>query len=145
MELRHLRYFVAVAEEGSFTVAAEHRLHTAQPSLGRQMRDLEEEVGVPLLSRKARGIELMAAVRVFLEHARLTLGQAEVAIEAARRGGQPTKPTFAIGFLTGQEVDWLPHATRILRDELPSIEVRVVSRYSPQLASRIHRSPCPGR
>src|SRR5205085_10489656 len=51
MELRHLRYFVAVAEEGSLTVAAERRLHTTQPSLSRQMRDLEYEVGVELLSR----------------------------------------------------------------------------------------------
>ena len=54
MELRHLRYFVAVAEEGSLTVAAEKRLHTAQPSLSRQMRDLEDQVGVPLLSQIGR-------------------------------------------------------------------------------------------
>ncbi len=58
MELRHLRYFVAVAEEGSLTNAAERRLHTAQPSLSRQIRDLELEVGVPLLERRARGIAL---------------------------------------------------------------------------------------
>jgi LysR family transcriptional regulator, hca operon transcriptional activator len=58
LELRHLRYFVAVAEEGSLTAAAERRLHTAQPSLSRQIRDLEHEVGVELLVRSARGIEL---------------------------------------------------------------------------------------
>ena len=63
MELRHLRYFVAVAETGSFTTAAEQRLHTAQPSLSRQIRDLEEEVGVDLLIRGARGVELTAAGR----------------------------------------------------------------------------------
>ena len=67
MELRHLRYFVAVAEEGSLTHAAERRLHTAQPSLSRQIRDLEIEVGVKLLERGARGIELTAAGRTFLE------------------------------------------------------------------------------
>ena len=61
MELRHLRYFVAVAEEGSLTNAAERRLHTAQPSLSRQIRDLELEVGVKLLERGARGIELTPA------------------------------------------------------------------------------------
>jgi DNA-binding transcriptional LysR family regulator len=61
MELRHLRYFVAVAEEGSLTNAADRRLHTAQPSLSRQIRDLELEIGVKLLERKARGIALTAA------------------------------------------------------------------------------------
>src|SRR5215813_951534 len=71
MELRHLRYFVAVAEEGSLTNAAERRLHTAQPSLSRQIRDLELEVGVKLLERKARGIALTAGGRAFLDHARL--------------------------------------------------------------------------
>ena len=63
MELRHLRYFVAVAEEGSVTLAAAHRLHTAQPSLSRQLRDLEREVGAQLLIRSVRGIELTAASR----------------------------------------------------------------------------------
>jgi molybdenum-dependent DNA-binding transcriptional regulator ModE len=85
MELRHLRYFVAVAEEGSLTVAAGKRLHTAQPSLSRQIRDLEDQVGVPLLSRSVHGVELTAAGRAFLDHARLALTQAEAAVEAARR------------------------------------------------------------
>lgn len=139
MELRHLRYFLAVAEEGSLTVAAERRLHTAQPSLSRQIRDLEDEVGVPLLTRSVRGIELTAAGRAFLDHARLTLTQADAAVEAARRAGQATKPTFSMGFLTGQEIDWLPHATAILRDELPNIEVRVVSNISPSLGEGLQR------
>src|SRR3979409_288879 len=85
MELRHLRYFVAVAEAGSLTVAAEKKLHTAQPSLSRQIRDLEYEVGVQLMSRSVHGIELTAAGRAFLDHARLALTQAEAAAEAARR------------------------------------------------------------
>ena len=68
MELRHLRYFVAVAEAGSLTVAAEKTLHTAQPSLSRQIRDLEYEVGVPLMNRSVHGIELTAAGRAFLDH-----------------------------------------------------------------------------
>src|SRR5579871_3772969 len=98
MELRHLRYFVAVAEEGSLTVAAERRLHTAQPSLSRQIRDLETEVGVALLERGARGISLTVAGRVFLDHARLALMQVEAAGEAARRAAQPDKAAFVIGF-----------------------------------------------
>src|SRR5467141_4507244 len=125
MELRHLRYFVAVAEEGSLTLAAEKRLHTAQPSLSRQIRDLEYEVGVALMSRSVHGIELTAAGRAFLDHARLALTQAEAATEAARRAAQPSKPTFAMGFQTGQEVDWLPRATSVLRNELLNIEIRV--------------------
>ena len=139
MELRHFRYFVAVAEEGSLTVAAERRLHTAQPSLSRQIRDLEYEVGVPLLTRSARGIELTAAGRAFLEHARLALAQAEAAVQAARRAGQPAKPSFALGFLTFQEMDWLPEAMNALKDELPNIDVIVSSDHSPNLANALTR------
>jgi LysR family transcriptional regulator, hca operon transcriptional activator len=139
MELRHLRYFIAVAEEGSLTLAAEKRLHTAQPSLSRQIRDLEYEVGVQLLSRSVHGIELTAAGRAFLDHARLALTQAEAAKEAARRAAQPAKATFALGFLTGKEIDWLPEAMRILHDELPNIEVTVSSQNSPDLADALMR------
>ncbi len=139
MELRHLRYFIAVAEAGSLTVAAQKKLHTAQPSLSRQIRDLEYEVGVQLLNRSVHGIELTAAGRAFLDHARLALTQAETAAESARRAAQPAKPIFAMGFLTGQEVDWLPHATSILRDELLNIEIRVSSDHSTMLADDLQR------
>ena len=139
MELRHLRYFVAVAEEGSLTLAAEKRLHTAQPSLSRQIRDLEYEVGVQLMSRSVRGVELTAAGRVFLDHARLALTQADTAKEAARRAAQPAKPTFALGCLTGKEIDWLPEAMRILHDELSKIDVTVSSQNSPDLADALMR------
>src|SRR5438128_2322592 len=139
MELRHLRFFVAVAEEGSFSVAAERRLHTAQPSLSRQMRALECEVAPQLMIRSARGIELTAAGRVFLDHARLALAQVDAAGEAARRAAQPAKPSFALGFLTGHEIDWLPEAIRLLRDELPNIEITISSQYSPDLAGALVR------
>jgi LysR family hca operon transcriptional activator len=139
MELRHLRYFVAVAEEGSLTLAAENRLHTAQPSLSRQIRDLEYEVGVQLMTRSVRGIELTTAGRAFLDHARLALVQVEAAIEAARRVAHPAKPTFALGFLTGQEMDWLPQVMRVLREELPNIEVSISSQTSPDLAQALLR------
>jgi LysR family hca operon transcriptional activator len=139
MELRHLRYFVAVAEAGSLTGAAARRLHTAQPSLSRQLRDLEYEVGAQLMIRGARGIELTAAGRVFLDHARLALAQVEAAREAARRAAQPVKPSFALGFLTGEEIDWLPEVIRLLRDELPNIELTISSQYSPDLADAVVR------
>jgi LysR family transcriptional regulator, hca operon transcriptional activator len=139
MELRHLRYFVAVAEAGGLTVAAQRKLHTSQPSLSRQIRDLEEEVGAQLLTRRARGIELTPAGRAFLDHARAVLSQAEAATEAARRVAHPAKPCFAVGFLTGHEVTWMPEALRILRDELPNIDVMISSQYSPLLAEGLSK------
>ncbi len=139
MELRHLRYFIAVAEAGSLKLAAEQRLHTAQPSLSRQIRDLEHEVGVPLLTRSVHGIQLTAAGRAFLEHARLSVMQAAAAAEAARRAAQPAKAIFSVGFLTGQEVAWLASVTRILSDELPSTEIRVSSGFSTTLADDLVR------
>ncbi len=139
MELRHLRYFVAVAEAGSLTVAAEQRLHTSQPSLSRQIRDLESELGAQLLTRRARGIELTPAGRAFLDHARLVLSQVEAASEAARRVAHPSKPCFTMGFLTGHELRWMPEALRILRDELPNIDVMISSQYSPLLADGLSK------
>ena len=139
MELRHLRYFVAVAETGSLTVAAARILHTSQPSLSRQIRDLEDEVGEPLLTRRARGIELTPAGRAFLDHARAALAQAQAAAEAARRAVHPAKPCFSMGFLTGHELTWMPEALRILRDELPNIDVMISSQYSPLLAEGLSK------
>ena len=130
MDLRHLRYFIAVAEEGSLTNAADRRLHTAQPSLSRQIRDLELEVGVKLLERGVRGTTLTDAGRVFLDKA---------AGDAARRAAQPEKAAFVIGFLTGHEVVWLPEVLRILRDEEPNIEITLSSQSSPDLAGALMR------
>jgi LysR family transcriptional regulator, hca operon transcriptional activator len=139
MELRHLRYFVAVAEAGGLTVAAQRKLHTSQPSLSRQIRDLEEEVGAQLLTRRARGIELTPAGRAFLNHARAVLSQVEAAGEAARRVAHPSRPCFTMGFLTGHELKWMPEALRILRDELPNIDVVISSQYSPLLAGGLSK------
>jgi LysR family transcriptional regulator, hca operon transcriptional activator len=139
MELRHLRYFIAVAEAGSMKHAAERRLHTAQPSLSRQIRDLEQEVGVPLLNRGAHGIALTPAGHAFLNHARLSLMQAQAATEAARHATRPARAVFSIGFLTGQEAAWLAPATRLLGDDLPRIEIRVSSGFSTTLADDLVR------
>jgi LysR family transcriptional regulator, hca operon transcriptional activator len=79
-----LRYFIAVAEEGGLS-------HTAQPSLSRQIRDLETELGVKLLERRAGGITVMVAGKVFLDHARLALMQIEAAAEAARQAPKKRK------------------------------------------------------
>jgi LysR family transcriptional regulator, hca operon transcriptional activator len=137
MELRHLRYFIAVVEEGGLTAAAERRLHTSQPSLSRQIRDLELEVGAALLTRTPHGVELTPAGRAFLDHARLSVAQANTAVEAARRAARPAKPTFEVGFLIGEEVDWLSTVTRALGEDLPQLELRISSGYSPQLAEDV--------
>ena len=139
MELRHLRYFVAVAEEGSLTTAAERRLHTSQPSLSRQIRDLEYQVKAELLVRSVHGVELTAAGKAFLDHARLALTQVDAAVEAARRAAQPARKMFAIGFQTGHEMNWLSQSMRVLHDELKNIHVTVTSDYSPDLAEALIR------
>jgi LysR family hca operon transcriptional activator len=139
MELRHLRYFIAVVEEGSLTTAAELRLHTSQPSLSRQIRDLEYQVGTELFSRSVHGVELTAAGKAFLDHARLALAQVDAAVDAARRAAQPARKTFAIGFQTGHEMNWLPRAMHVLRDEMKDIQVTISSDYSPDLAEALVR------
>jgi LysR family hca operon transcriptional activator len=139
MELRHLRYFVAVAEEGSLLNAARRRLNTSQPSLSRQIRDLESEIGVELFERQARGVVVTPAGRVFLDHARLALLQVEAAIDGAQRAAQPQRPALSIGFLVGLEVTWLPHLLRIIREEAPDTEVTLRSLSSPELALGLMR------
>ena len=137
MELRHLRYFVAVAEAGSLKVAAEKKLRTTQPSLSRQIRDLEHEVGTALFLRNARGISLTTAGRMFLDHARLVLSQAETAVRSIRQLSNPIKPTFALGFMIGHDSTWVPKALHVLRDILPDLHVVISTQNSPQLAAAL--------
>src|SRR5258706_16122103 len=94
VELRHLRYFVAVAEAGSLSVAAERKLHTSQPSLSRQIRDLEDEVGAQLLTRRARGIELTSAGQAFLGQPGLVLFPVEIVPGRGARGTRPHQTAF---------------------------------------------------
>jgi LysR family hca operon transcriptional activator len=103
------------------------------------MRDLELEIGATLFIRGARGIELTAAGRVFLDHARTALLQVEAAGEAPRRAAQPPKTSFVIGFLTGYEMEWLSPLMALLRDELPTTEVTIHSMQSPDLAAGLTR------
>ena len=96
MELRHLRYFVAVAEELHFRRAAE-RLHIAQPAVSEQVRKLEEELGVRLLNRTQRRVELTDAGAALLREARRVLEQAEVARQAARTARDRATTCLRIG------------------------------------------------
>lgn len=124
MELRHIRYFIAVAEELNFTRAAE-RLRTAQPSLSQQIRDLEEEVGTPLLERTKRRVALTTAGRAFLDEARLVMAQTQRALMMARRAAQAEQKKLTIGFLPSAEVKIFPSVLSSIRAQFPDVQVEL--------------------
>jgi DNA-binding transcriptional LysR family regulator len=118
MELRHLRYFVAVAEELHFGRAAA-RLHMAQPPLSQQIQSLEEELGVQLFQRTKRSVQLTDSGIVFLEEARLTLAQAERAMVAAQRASRGEIGRLVIGFVGSASYSILPAILRAFRESFP--------------------------
>jgi DNA-binding transcriptional LysR family regulator len=121
MELRHLRYFVAVAEELNFGRAAE-RLRIAQPPLSRQIRDLEREIGAALFERVPRGVELTPAGRAFLPEARLTLAQAERSQRSAQRAARGETGRLRVGFVeAATHSGILPDVLSFFRAHLPSV------------------------
>src|SRR5919204_4948916 len=121
MELRHLRYFVAVAEELHVGRAAA-RLHIAQPPLSRQIRDLERDVGAPLFARVPRGVELTPAGHAFLPEARLTLAQAERARRTAQRAARGEIGRLRVGFVEAAIYSGvLPDVLGFFRMHLPDI------------------------
>ena len=126
MELRHLRYFIAVAEELNFTKAA-LRLYTAQPSLSQQIKDLEHEVGAPLLYRTKRKVELTEEGMVFLEQARLTLAQADKAISMARQIAKARQQMLRIGFVPVVEMKIFPHVLPNLRVQNDDLKIELLS------------------
>jgi DNA-binding transcriptional LysR family regulator len=121
-ELRHLRYFVTVAEELHFGRAAE-RLVVSQPALSRQIRDLERQLGARLFSRTSRHVELTRAGAVLLEEARLTLAQADRAVEATRRAGRGEVGHLAIGYLGSVASGLLPPLVRAFRARRPEVDL----------------------
>lgn len=122
MELRQLRYFIAVAEELQFTRAAA-RLHIAQPPLSQQIRLLESELGTTLLRRTSRHVELTPAGRAFLDEARKTVAQAEQARQVARTIGQAVSAHLVLGFVDSSLYAYLPHLLRAYRLAHPSVQV----------------------
>lgn len=122
MELRHLRYFVAVAEELHFGRAAE-RLRMAQPPLSQQIKRLEEELGVELLRRTKRRVELTEAGEAFLREASLALSQVDVAAEAARRADRGETGTLSVGFVGSAAYEVLPEILKAFRERYPEVEV----------------------
>ena len=124
MELRHLRYFVAVAEEENVSRAA-LRLHVSQPALSRQIRDLEAELGFLLLERSAKSVRLTEAGSVFLTEARSVLERAEAAVNAARAVATGESGELHVGYAPSLTARILPKALRAFQAELPKVRVRL--------------------
>jgi DNA-binding transcriptional LysR family regulator len=122
MELRHLRYFVAVGEELHFRRAAE-RLHVAQPAVSEQVRKLEQELGVRLFDRTQRSVALTAAGTAMLEEARRVLRHAEVAQQAARCAGERATMRLRIGYLADSLPASVPRALRHVVASSPTVDV----------------------
>jgi LysR family transcriptional regulator, benzoate and cis,cis-muconate-responsive activator of ben and cat genes len=124
MELRHLRYFVAVAEEQNVTRAAA-RLHVSQPPLSRQIRDLEDELGVGLFEHGAKSIRLTDAGRIFLEEARAVLRRAEEAVQTAQAVARGERGEIHVGYAPSLTVELLPAALRRFQETNPGVRVRL--------------------
>lgn len=125
MEFRHLRYFVAVAEELNFGRAA-RRLHISQQPLSQQIKNLEKELGVELFSRTTRRVELTEAGEAFLEETYRTLSQSELAAEAARRAARGESGTMRIGYAPTALYSVLPEALRVFRGRYPGVVLELV-------------------
>ncbi len=124
MELRHVRYFVAAAEELSFRRAAE-RLHVSQPALSVQIAQLEDELGATLLDRDRHHVALTAAGKVFLDRARRLLHAADEAVRAAGRAARGETGRLAIGFIAQLSYEWLPTVLRSFRKRHPDVEINL--------------------
>jgi DNA-binding transcriptional LysR family regulator len=131
MELRHLRYLVAVSEQGSFSGAA-RRLHIAQSAISEQLSNLEEEIGVSIFTRSSRNATLTPAGELFLQEARRTLASADKAIEVAQRAHRGEIGSLRIGFFAGAVGVSFPRLIRSFRKQHPDIELSLVEMTSTQ-------------
>lgn len=124
MELRHLRYFVAVAEEQNVTRAAA-RLHVSQPPLSRQIRDLEEELGVALFEHGAKAVRLTEVGRVFLIEARAVLQRADDAVQMTKAVANGQRGEIHVGYAPSLAVELLPRALQLFQESSPGVRVRL--------------------
>ena len=129
MELRHIRYFKAVADFGSFT-AASRRLHVSQSAISEQIIDLEREIGAPLLDRSGRRVQLTPEGRVFLEEARRTLEAAERAVDRTQRSFRGEVGTLAIGFFLWGSGGFFPRIVREYRRRHPAIRLSLIDMHA---------------
>jgi len=138
MELRHLRYFVAVAEELHFGRAAA-RVRTAQSSFSAQIRDLEQEIGVQLLRRTKRQVQLTDAGRAFLVQVRATLKQAEQAVRAAKRADQGNSGTLVIGFVPSADCISFPEILKAFRQQYPEVQIDLRNLVASEQVDALHK------
>ena len=138
MELRHIRYFVALGEELNFTRAAE-RLHIAQPPLSQQIRQLEDELGVTLLQRNSRPVRLTEAGTLFLARARALLASFEDAVAETRRVGRGQAGKLAIGFVGSAMFAGLPDIVGAYRDACPDVELVLDEMLAAEIAEALRR------
>ena len=136
MELRHLRYFLAVAEALSFTKAAA-QLRVAQPALSRQVQDLEDEVGVDLLRRSPRGVTLTAEGKLFLEEVRELLKRSEESMEKVRALARGEYGELHIGYAPSLSVEILPPAMAAFRKALPRVRTVLHDLAGDELIERL--------
>jgi DNA-binding transcriptional LysR family regulator len=125
MELRHLRYFRAVAENHGFSRGA-RLLHVSQSAISEQIADLEREVGVPLLSREQQAVRLTPHGEIFLEGVLKVLAAADQAVEMAQRSARGEIGTLTLGFFTGGTGTLVPHIVRLFRRRRPGVRVSIV-------------------
>src|SRR5690348_1090752 len=124
MELRHLRYFIAAAEEENVSRAA-LKLHVSQPGISRQIRDLEEEIGFQLFERSAKSIKLTNAGKIFLTEAKAVLQRADDAVKTARAIATGDQGELHVGYAPSPTSRILPPALRAFQGELPGVRVRL--------------------
>jgi len=139
MELRHLRYFITVAEELNFSRAAE-KLHIAQPPLSQQIRDLEAELGVQLFQRTKRRVELTAAGVVFLEEVNKVFTQVNQAVRAAQRASRGEIGQLVIGFNSSATYSILPELLRRFQQQCPDVELVLHELTTTQQLEKLYRN-----
>lgn len=137
MELRHLEYFIAVAEELHFGRAA-LRLQMTQPPLSQQIQQLETEIGVQLFQRSKRHVELTQAGTVFLHEARKVLSQLQLATERAQRAARGQLGRLVIGFVGSATYDVLPAIIRVYREKFPNVDVVLQEFATPLQLKGLH-------
>ena len=138
MELRHLRYFIAVAEEGHITRAAE-RLGIQQPPLSLQIRALERELDVQLFRRKPRGVELTDAGTAFLERARVILAEVDHAFASTRRTARGEQGRVVVGFTSSAPFHpFVPRVIRAFREMFPLVSLALEESGSSELVQGLH-------